>query len=232
MNYKIIQDLESLENFISLLPECKENEMFYLSLFARSKYDVNKVGLKADKQQLKRTTATKDRIVQKLKQWETEVGNYTTASGIAIPQEVLAVYITPNPRDLHKASLNQAKNMMSSLAQGQPLGNPRSKAMNAIQVSCSHKRFFDIDIDEKDRSIFDTICGFLNKEAVSNLSLESRGGYHLLVELDKISDEHKKSWYNNIKYLIDSCDGQMNGDNMIPLVGCTQGGFTPKLINF
>jgi len=36
--YKIIYDEETLINFINWLPDLKDNEIFYLSLFCRKKY--------------------------------------------------------------------------------------------------------------------------------------------------------------------------------------------------
>lgn len=38
MNYRIIEDETALIDFIKWLPDLKENEVFYVSLFARKKY--------------------------------------------------------------------------------------------------------------------------------------------------------------------------------------------------
>ena len=53
MNYKIIQNKELLLDFIKWLPELLDGECYYVTLFARSKYDKS---LKSDKQQLHRLT--------------------------------------------------------------------------------------------------------------------------------------------------------------------------------
>lgn len=49
----------------------------------------------------------------------------------------------------------------------------------------------------------------------------------MLVNLTKVEKAYEKTWYKNIS----SIDGvDQIGDNMIPIMGCYQGGFTPRLI--
>jgi len=59
MNYKIIKDEKELKKFIDWLPQLEDGQKFYISLFARKKYGATE-GLKADKGQLKRFTASKE----------------------------------------------------------------------------------------------------------------------------------------------------------------------------
>ena len=67
--YKIINDEEALINFINWLPDLRDNETFYLSLFARKKYAPEAGFVKAnDKTQLKRFTAIKLNMLDKIKQ--------------------------------------------------------------------------------------------------------------------------------------------------------------------
>lgn len=229
MNYKLINDEKELIKFIDRLPECGPTEMFYISLFSRKKYEVDTSGLTADKNQLARTTASKDRIVQKIRQMEVAYGAYTKPDGTPIEQETLAVYISPNPRCLHKASLNYAKDMMSRLAQNQPVGNPRAKSMNAIQNSCNNKVYFDVDIDEKDYGLVEDVINFTGD--ADNIIVETRGGYHVLVNTSTIPDRPKKTWYQAVHTLLrNNTLGELNGDGLVPVPGTMQGGFSPKLI--
>lgn len=101
MNYEIVKNAMQVNLFLGFLPDLEDGQKYYVSLFARKKYGATP-GLKADKCQLKRFTATKEQMFDKLKKLEVEVGSYQI-DGLPINQDSLCVYITPNPRDMHKA---------------------------------------------------------------------------------------------------------------------------------
>jgi len=224
MNYKVIYDEQLLKDFINWLPECNEHEQYYLSLLARSKYLSGDSVIKSDKQQLKRFTTSKDRMFDKIRQLECAVGSYTQG-GNAIPQEALALYITVNPRDLWKATYSSLVNFAKKIQVGHSSINPQQEAMNEIQVSCSNKYYIDVDVDVKDPQILEQIKGFINPSCLT--VLETRGGYHVLVKVSEIDPSYKKSWYNNIMNLAGI---DQSGDNLIPVPGCSQGGFIPRFI--
>lgn len=225
MNYKIILDEEILRNFIEWLPDLEENEVYYVCLFARNKYCKDIVHIKSDKAQLKRFTSKKKDLFNKIKQLECEVGSYTQKD-IGIPQEALALYITVNPRDTWKALFGSLVHLSKCIQDTNKSVNPHQEVMSEIQKSCSNKYYFDLDIDTKDPGIIENLGEFINRDCLT--ILETRGGYHILIRLDKISDEYKRSWYNNISTVV-SID--QKGDQMIPVPGCTQGNFIPKFID-
>lgn len=238
MNYKLIGDEAHLQNFIDRLPDCGENEMYYISLFARKKYN-RAAGVPHDKCQLKRTTATKDRIIHKIRQWEIALGQYKYKD-IAIPNDMLVVYITPNPRNLEKATLQHISDITSRLAKRQPLGNPKSQALNCIQNSpLDNKVYFDIDVDQKyveidgkSLSVPEWAKTLVKESMIADISLESRGGYHILMKLSEIDNRKKNPFWGrfNNAFAEKLVDGQMNGDNMIPIPGTIQGGFNVRMI--
>jgi hypothetical protein len=222
MNYKIILDKEKLINFIDWLPVLNDDECYYCCLFARSKYDDTKV-LKADKQQLKRFTSSKELLLNKIEQLEVEVGNYQIQN-IKVPEASLALYINPNPRSYEKAAKESLKVLAELITKPYSRYNPHQKVMSEIQKAKSRSIFIDFDFDtEYDSSIIDNLP---YRQAIT--VLKTKNGYHLIVEPAKIPKEYSKTWYNTIAS-IKGCD--IKGDNLIPVPGCTQGNFIPYFIN-
>lgn len=229
MNYQIIKDEQAFRDYIDWLPELTDGEQFYICLFARSKYDKTGV-LKSDKSQLSRTVASKEWIYDKVKKMEVELGAYKTGN-IIVPENTLALYIHTNPRSLRKASLKTAKMILEDIEHDQ-IRNPKSTALNALQISKSRTVWFDFDIDiEKTQENYDKIM----TTAVIALGtydfklVETNGGYHLLINMEKIHESKTKTWHNTIMAADFKID--QKGDLMMPVVGCCQGGFVPKFLN-
>jgi hypothetical protein len=228
MNYEIIKDLKALESFLDWLPNLKANETYYVCLFARSKYAIDKTILKADKQQLKRFTSTKGFLIDKIRQLECRIGTYKY-DGKEVPIESLALYIMPNPRDMIKATKNSLKKFVDVICSNDDNVNfnPHQEVLSQIQTSSSKKRFIDFDFDNI--SFEDLIQQLENKINLNAVNiLKTRGGYHILVEIDKIDTKNYKQWYSNIQSIA-SCD--VTGDVLLPVVGCVQGDFVPRFVN-
>ncbi|MFB9098197.1 MULTISPECIES: hypothetical protein [Flavobacterium] len=235
MNYKIIINEEKLKQFVDWLPDLLPNEQYYITLLARKKY-YPESGLKADKGQLKRVTSTKERIIDKIRQFQIEEGAYFS-DGVAVCQENLAVYITPNPRDLYLAGLKTIKDITDKVMKNDTRFNPQSLALNAIQVTTSRKVFFDLDIDFKSTDFEATIAKFKEDiAAVINADcltyIRTNGGVHCLIKLQAIHSDYMKNWHQNVaKLSCEAYDVTMNGDNVLPIVGCIQGkDFSPYFI--
>jgi hypothetical protein len=249
MNYKIIHNEQALLSFIDFLPECLPHEQYYITLFARKKYNDKDSNLTADKNQLKRVTATKDRIIEKIKQMECAVGAYTY-KGMAINQNNLALYISPNPRDFKKASMMMLKTLVNNLEINDFVDNTHSMAMNCIQVSHGRRILYDIDVDFNKTKDFDectehfkqNIVKYLNPEAIN--MVRTNGGIHCLVCIANIDKKIHSTWHKGIKnmgneyYDITMWDKEKEDDKVlafdtvIPVVGCNQGAnnFAPYMI--
>jgi hypothetical protein len=219
MNYKIVENEKQLKEFIDWLPELEENEKYFVSLFARKKYCEDKIKSN-DKTQLKRFTSNKDRLFEKIKQLECEFGSYTLRD-IAAPQESLVLYINPNPRDMKKATFGLMKKCIDLLQTNGNGYNVHAEALSCIQRSKSKSHFCDFDIDTKDVDL-NKLNEILPKEAFE--VLETRGGYHILV---KTRFAPKTKWHLAIR---EAYDVDQVGDQLIPVPGCIQGGFIPKLL--
>lgn len=219
--YKIIKDEKAFKEFIDWLPDTDKDEQFYFALFARKKYDSTGL-LKSDKSQIARGTATKDRLFDKIKKLEVPFGSYKF-NGKDIPQESLALYILPNPRCMRKSSLKTAKMILDNIDKGK-VQNPKAIALNAIQTSKSKTYFVDFDLDHKDEYLIREWVQDRTGHEHYHKIVETRGGYHILIEPDKTN---VKNWHQQIsknQYI------DQKGDLLLPVVGCTQGGFVPKFI--
>lgn len=227
MNYKIVKDEKILKDFIDWLPELKDNEKYYLCLFARNKYCKELTHIKSDKAQLKRFVSDKERMFQKIKQLEIEVGWYQQKH-MAVPEEALALYITPNPRNMMKATVNTMVKLACSIRDMNTEMNAHQEALSEIQKAKSRTCWIDFDIDITDEKHYDKVIKAISSEI--NLDavvwLKTRGGIHCLVNPEKVEQRYKNSFYQKI-----SKEADQTGDNMIPVPGCTQGMFVPHFIS-
>lgn len=222
MKYQLIYSEELLEEFLSLLPEENEDEIYYLSLFARKKYCPELIWSN-DKTQLKRLVSKKRDIIKKIKQLEVDYGLYDL-NGRIVPQESLVIYIHPNPRSQLKAARHLMRKLTDIICDNAKGFNVYQEALSALQKSKSKGYFIDFDIDI-DKSTFDieTIFKYINKDAVT--LIETRGGYHVLIEVKKITENYKKSFYQDLRRFSD-----VEGDCFIPIPGTIQGGFEVKIL--
>lgn len=226
MNYKIIRDEKLLRDFIDWLPSLYDNETFYVGFLARKKYcsDINRIT--SDKAQLKRFTTSKEFLYDKIKQLECALGTYKQ-NGKDVPEEALAIYITPNPRNMELAAKNTLIKLADLITNKYNGYNPHQITMSEIHKACNRKIYFDLDFDNvNEDEVIHKIKSIINIECVK--ILKTRGGIHVLVELSKIGKEFEKTWYKNITSIA-GCDAK--GDNMIPIPGCTQGEFVPYFVN-
>lgn len=221
MNYQIITDEQKLQSFIDWLPELEADEKFYCCLFSRKKY-MTDGGKGHDKAQLKRFLTDKDRLINKIRQLEIPVGTYELKNKPAT-QESLALYINPNPRNLRLAAYDAIIQLTKLLKNDQKNFNPQAEILNCIQKSYSRRVYLDFDVDTRDFD-FDQLAQVINTSCLD--ILETRGGYHILVRIADIEREYKKSFYNQIVAL----GVDQSGDQLLPVPGCVQGGFTPRFV--
>jgi hypothetical protein len=227
--HRVIYDEAVLKQFIEWLPELKTHERFYVSLFARRKYDDRIKG--SDKANLRRFLADKEMLLYKIQQLELPVGRYVT-KGVVVQDSSLALYINPNPRCMRKTSFGLVSKLMTRLENEQSF-NPHADSMTMAHKSKSRTVWVDFDIDldveEANKQIViencvKTITEIVGNEAVS--FVETRGGLHCLVEPSKVVGE--KHWHQKITGSV-SIDQQ--GDLLMPVPGCCQGGFMPRFVS-
>lgn len=223
--YQIITDEPALKSFIEWLPELSPNEKFYMCLFSRKKYCRDAPWIKSDKTQMKRFLTDKSRMLDKIKQLECPIGAFSY-DGKAIPQESLALYITPNPRDMWKAVPRSIKALATVIECSGKNSNPHQEVMSEIHRTCGQKVFIDFDIDSKDREIIKQAVNLVDGKCEL---LETRGGYHLMIKTkDAKAGFSEKLWYKKLTAL---ADVSADPNSMIALPGTWQGGFTPRFVD-
>lgn len=227
-NYRIITDINKLEQFIDWLPELEPDETYYLSLLARNKYCKDIVHIRTDVQQCRRFVTDKARMINKIKQLECEIGSYTQGT-LKIPQEALALYIHPNPRSQTKAMQKLLRNGLDLILKPYSNYNVNQEALSSLQQSVGYKAFVDFDFDclEYKDFAFQVYDKIINKYACS--VVKTRGGFHALVTPEYVDEKYSKSWYVDLSSLIDDKDKAV-GDLLMPVPGCTQGNFTPYFL--
>lgn len=228
MRYEIIKDEVVFNKFIDeiLLP-LMDNEQFYLTLFSRKKYDTT---ITMDKGTLGRTTATKEWIFDKIKKMEVELGTYKIG-GQEVSQDSLVVYISPNPRNLRNASFTTIKSLLHNIKL-EKYQNPKSIAMNSIQISCGTKHYshFDVDIDNKREEYKNNLKLYVETVVGSSAIfhiIETKGGYHILILNNTVEEIYTKSWYSKICKIVGI---DQKGDMLLPIPGCVQGDFIPQIL--
>ena len=221
MNYKIINDELALKKFIEWLPELKDDESYFCLLLSRNKYKPIKDGKKQC--QIKKFTCHKKELLfQKIQQLEVKVGTYKN-NGLDVEQNSLVLYIHPNPRNLIKATESSVNILSKYLKQSYFGYNPHKVVLKEIQKSCSRTIFKDFDFDNVDIEVTKLkLDSILNRDSYT--IVKTKNGFHLLVEEEKISEEFKKNYYPKLSTL-EGCD--IKGDNLLPVIGCCQGDFTP-----
>lgn len=227
-NYQIIADEAKLQQFIDWLPELGPSEGYYLQLFGRKKYlkdgDIN---IQSGQQSLSRFVCRKQEMIDKIKKLQVPLGLYKNR-GVVLPPECLALYITINPRCHEKAAKNLLKVLADRITKPYEFYNLYQLAMTELHKSCGKQYFVDFDFDSVDFSeIKDKINEILNESAYK--VVKTRGGFHLIVMIDKIDSKFKKHWYKTISGLGPDVKGHQ--EMLLPVVGTFQGGHVVQFIN-
>lgn len=225
-NYEVIANEKILEDFVDWLPAVANHESYYVCLMARSKYMTEKVkgwSTKSDQMHCARFLVKPEDLIRRLRGLECPVGAYTRR-GKDVPQEALAAYITPNPRSNKGAVTELVATLVNQISNHQ-YTDPVSAALTAAHRSRSRKIFTHMECDG---DIFEPkdIFKYINTDAVDVLT--TRGGYHVLVRHELVTDEYKRSWYQSLAQM---GGADASGDMMMPIPGTYQGGYIPGFID-
>jgi hypothetical protein len=104
--------------------------------------------------------------------------------------------------------------------------NPISIVYRTLRRSPSRIIYHDIDFDSVDiPETINSVAELINIDSVS--ILPTKGGVHFIINLSKVDLVTYPDWKSNISKLAGYDQLMAVGDNMIPIPGCNQFGFTP-----
>lgn len=139
--------------------------------------------------------------------------------------QTMVLYSTSNERSPKKALKKFIDEVMLCAFENRDFSKFLPERLHSYYMaSCGHKRWISIDIDDKLQ--FEPVTGFLDELGMTYTIVESRGGYHILIDsnIDKNRSqlEFVYKQFSKIHHM---------GDIMCPIPGTYQGGFPVRFIN-
>jgi hypothetical protein len=244
------------EFFLSrILAPLQNDEVYFIALSARNKYltdeerkqyALNHTEMFAREIMIK--NGTWDYIFRKL---EGTLKAKRTKTGLEFPEKALVVYANINPssavraiqqfkRELAEAEENVMRKIL--LNRGEPndydfdfFKLAKSKLYNAYQRNASRKIFLDIDMDVKNEEALHHIILPLTENKAQFITVETRGGFHIMVKRDTIKGNYIYKSIDAAKALAGSDENgkeyeiMFNPNAMVPVPGTMHGNFLVKI---
>ena len=242
----LIKNHEQFTRFVNILPDLIRDEVYFLSLSARNKYltDEERVEFDLGRTEMfsRQIAFDKEGISLAMDRMRADLDVRRTRNGSLIPEKCLVVYMNIHPSSTVKAYRGFSGQMdrhyeeafMGTLNGSTasdmwiPFRRMSTNLMNHIQKSASRKLMVDIDIDGEDMEeslrLRNEIAIFLVKHDVPSTTIQTQGGYHVLVEtsylgkhvqLFKMISELDKETTGEVKF---------NSNAMVPMPGTLQAG--------
>lgn len=240
--HSLIYDEELVKRFINTLPELTKDKAYLLMLTIRSRLAKQIYGIKvADivlmHEIILHSDDWKDRLFRRIKRLAI-LGGYAEevfrVKGYPVKPRMCAIMLVVNPADIRKGVADFVKEIMNDIVLSYRFD--RVVKAKKLLFGCLHRRarghFHTIDVDSKDREIFNELRDELSPYSVKWI-IETPRGYHFVVDLKasgvdffkhfvlKRLPELKRKYSNTIEYLKHPQE---------PVVGTFYGGFKVKLI--
>jgi len=254
----LIVDKTEFDKFIDIMPELKNDEVYFISLSARAKYLSKEERLEFSLGQTEMFGREVAQTKEKLKDYtmrklEANLYSKRTRNGKEIPEKSLVCYININPSSMVKAYFQFQHEMNRQIAEITiALQNSKDpnysfvniqqrELMNCIQKSTGTKHYIDIDCDTKEPEVVAFITKTLVDAKIQFHTIETRGGFHFLLEKDTIPSKYKGTVTRsfNLQKLCDDArklsslekiEVMINKNAMIPVPGTRQSDFLVRMI--
>jgi len=233
MTYNVIRDKEKLIDFIKWLPDLKRGETYYLALHSRDRWAKT---FKSDTI-LRRIFCTKKNMYNEIEKLEVKLGAYKMLMGnswkdddIEKTDESLILFIAINPRCLKKAKINIGKELFDNMDNDEL--NILNTVVSEIYRSIPDRTYYQLDyVGNTEEEIRVLLTKNINMDCVK--IIQTKSGYHVLIEFDLIKKKYLHTWYNsivlNLEVEADNYDAYQN-ELLLPVPGTTHGGFCPMML--
>ena len=154
-----------------------------------------------------------------VRSYELEVGSYTH-NNQPLPSESLVIYGTTNARSVKKAIKHLVPELISAGFDNNFDIDLSKRCISAIMKGKEEVEWLTIDIDDKEPSSLPEVKKFLTEEDIDFLTVETRGGYHVLF-----------TGRESVQVLLRYTRQYTIGDIFCPIPGTYQGGFPVKFLS-
>jgi hypothetical protein len=235
MTYQFIVDEVEVRKFykhhLSKYADSKYLSFIIIPIARRKYWDKLSVSQFTVNTKLQSTREDEDNFVQEIRKYEVKEGLYND-NGVPIPRDAFGFYITANPMNELKGYFLFQKEINGYIEQMVSRNEVPHFKMMSVYKSCLHKcpenDYVKLDVDTKDYEHIDELKQLFKKHGiVPHLVIESRGGYHVVLEKKKLGKEHKT--------LYDFCTANetwvtVEKNPLLVIPGTAQGGFVPRII--
>jgi len=206
------------------LPDEDSKVTHFVSLAARKKYAPT---VKVRKGYFRReviSCATPAKYLRTLRLYEVAQGLYVDDVDQPLPPESLSVYTSVNARDFRRSLKTLFDKCADYAFQPTQDFSLVSAAKTAVQKSgCAIKSFVTLDLDVPKEA--PAVVAFLAERKIPvAFTVQTRGGFHLLIDLLVLSGEQKRVVYRDVPKTFSRQSVSVDNDMMCPVPGTMQGG--------
>lgn len=244
--WNFITDETELRRFYDMvLKPLEVNEGYFLILAARKKYlEEGSTVVMSNTDVIERKIVRHyefDRLVKNMVKLGIPENFYKSKSNEPYPYNSYVMYVTINPRDLQKAMLTTSQNYIKSIYDMGKSETELEKArhidtimFSEVQSAKGTPHYLDIDLDVKNEEYLNRVISIMGRSKL--IVVETRGGYHILIDKNKIDNSVKNTFYRDLekyskelKLIYDKDVLEFKPDSMLPIPGTSQGGFTVRI---
>jgi hypothetical protein len=235
----LIKDFDEFNRFLDILPELKNDEVYFVSMSARQKYltpeERQYYGLGRTEMHSRVIVRSKDSFLHGIRKLSGLAEYRLTRNGLPIPEKASVVYVNINPSSVIKAynlfveeSNRQVAQAITGLVSGSSpdLTSFRfldKKFLNCVQKSTGTKHFIDIDIDDTDINLALDFSRDLG-EYIEHYIIATKGGYHILIRRETLPPNSMLHELAKKYNLLARGEVVFNTNGMIPLPGTLHAG--------